>query len=102
MSSTRRSWPNGNLPTQGGPPNGYLVKRDPQGNITNYSFYDSDGIATKRVDLTGRPHLDKTTREYIPTPHVVDIERNINPNSGEIYARTLRDSVRPALPEEIP
>ncbi|MFB8004372.1 polymorphic toxin type 24 domain-containing protein [Nocardia sp. NPDC056000] len=96
------TWPKGNLPAQDGPPNGYFVKRDSQGNITHYSYYDADGVATKRVDLTGKPHLDKTTGEYIPTPHVVDVRKNINPDTGEIFGQTLPNSVRAALPEEIP
>lgn len=96
------TWPKGNLPTQNGPPNGYLVKRDAQGNITHYSYYDADGIATKRVDLVGKPHLDKANQQSIPTPHVVTVERNVNPKTGEVFGRTLRDSVRPANPEEIP
>ncbi|WP_194852954.1 polymorphic toxin type 24 domain-containing protein [Nocardia sp. SYP-A9097] len=79
------TWPRGNLPTQGGPPNGYLAKRDPQGNITHYSYYDADGVATKRVDLTGKAHLDKATGQYIPPPHVVDVQRNVNPATGEIF-----------------
>ncbi|MET7770010.1 polymorphic toxin type 24 domain-containing protein [Nocardia sp. NPDC005366] len=96
------TWKGGNLPTLNGPKNGYLVKRDADGNITNYSFYDADGVATKRVDLTGKPHLDKSTGEYVPTPHVVEVQKNVNPKTGEIFARTNSDSVRPATAEEIP
>ncbi|MGY1896700.1 polymorphic toxin type 24 domain-containing protein [Nocardia gipuzkoensis] len=97
-----QTWTGGNLPTQGGPPNGYLVKRDPQGNITNYSYYDSDGVATKRVDLTGDSHYNKATGQTIPTPHVVEIQKYVKPETGEIFARTDRNNVRAALPEEIP
>ncbi|WP_405498328.1 polymorphic toxin type 24 domain-containing protein [Nocardia sp. NBC_00511] len=96
------TWTGGNLPTKGGPSNGYLVKRDPNGNITNYSYYDSDGIATKRVDLTGDSHFNKVTGETVDTPHVVDIQKYVKPDTGEIFARTDRNNVRPALPEEIP
>ncbi|MBF6464963.1 hypothetical protein IU427_07155 [Nocardia beijingensis] len=95
-------WTGRNLPTQGGPPNGYLVKRDAQGNITHYSHFDADGVATSRVDVVGKPHMDKTTGQYIPTPHVVEVQKNIDPATGRIFARTINDSVRPALPEEIP
>ncbi|WP_280494115.1 polymorphic toxin type 24 domain-containing protein [Nocardia asiatica] len=95
-------WTGRNLPTQGGPPNGYLVKRDVQGNITHYSYFDADGVATSRVDVVGKPHMDKATGQYIPTPHVVEIQKNIDPATGRIFARTINDSVRPALPEEIP
>ncbi|UAK33195.1 hypothetical protein K8O92_04155 [Nocardia asteroides] len=97
-----QTWTGGNLPTQNGPPNGYLVKRDPQGNITNYSYYDSDGVATKRVDLTGDSHYNKATGQTIPTPHVVEIQKYVKPETGEIFARTDRNNVRAALPEEIP
>ncbi|WP_280422672.1 polymorphic toxin type 24 domain-containing protein [Nocardia carnea] len=95
-------WPKGNLPVINGPPNGYLVKKDADGNITNYSYYDADGVATSRVDLTGKPHMDKQTGQYIPTPHVVEVQKNVNPKTGEVYAKTLSDTVRPALPQEIP
>ncbi|MEU1983468.1 polymorphic toxin type 24 domain-containing protein [Nocardia sp. NPDC019395] len=95
-------WTKGNLPVINGPPNGYIVKKDANGNITNYSYYDEDGVATSRVDLTGKPHLDKQTGQYIPTPHVVEVQKNVNPKTGEIFAKTLSDTVRPALPQEIP
>lgn len=95
-------WPKGNLPVINGPPNGYVVKKDANGNITNYSYYDADGVATSRVDLTGKPHMDKQTGQYIPTPHVVEVQKNVNPKTGEVYAKTLSDTVRPALPQEIP
>ncbi|WP_454200056.1 polymorphic toxin type 24 domain-containing protein [Nocardia sp. Marseille-Q1738] len=97
-----QTWTNGNLPVLNGPKNGYLVKRDANGNVTHYSYYDADGVATKRVDLTGKAHLDKSTGNYIPTPHVVEVQKNVNPKTGEVFARTVNDSVRPATPEEIP
>jgi hypothetical protein len=84
------------LPQQGGPPGGTLYKQDPQtGQITNYTTYDADGNATKRVDLAGRPHGG------IPTPHVVEYEINVNPNTGQVYVQQQR-YVRPATPDEIP
>lgn len=84
------------LPQKGGPPNGTLYKRDPQsGDITNYTVYDADGNAVKRVDLTGRSHGG------VPTPHVVEYDKNINPNTGEVFVREQRH-VRPATPDEIP
>jgi hypothetical protein len=84
------------LPEQGGPPGGVLYKRDPQtGNVTNYVQYDQDGYPVKRVDLTGRPHGG------VPTPHVVEYDRNLNPKTGQVFVRPRR-YVRPARPEEIP
>jgi hypothetical protein len=84
------------LPQRGGPPDGTLYKRDPQsGDITNYTVYDADGNAVKRVDLTGRDHGG------VPTPHVVEYDRNVNPNTGEVFVREQRHA-RPATPDEIP
>ena len=84
------------LPQQGGPPDGTLYKRDPQsGEITNYTIYDADGNAVKRVDLAGRPHGG------VPTPHVVEYDTNVNPNTGQVHVRQQRH-VRPATPDEIP
>ncbi|QNG17399.1 hypothetical protein G4H71_07680 [Rhodococcus triatomae] len=57
----------GRFPNDGGPPNGFLVRRDQQGNVTHYIQYDSDGKGIKRVDITGASHAG------VPTPHVVDI-----------------------------
>ncbi|WP_305785973.1 polymorphic toxin type 24 domain-containing protein [Symbioplanes lichenis] len=84
------------LPVQGGPPLGTLYKRDPQsGDITNYTVYDSAGNAVKRVDLTGRGHGG------VPTPHVVEYDSNVNPDTGQVFVQARRH-VRPATPEEIP
>jgi hypothetical protein len=84
------------LPQQGGPPGGTLYKQDPQtGQITNYTTYDADGNAIKRVDLTGRPHGG------VPTPHVVEYDTNVNPHTGQVFVQQQRH-VRPATPDEIP
>jgi hypothetical protein len=84
------------LPQQGGPPGGTLYKQDPQtGQITNYTTYDADGNAVKRVDLTGRPHGG------VPTPHVVEYDTNVNPHTGQVFVQQQRH-VRPATPDEIP
>ena len=85
-----------NLPQQGGPPNGTLYKTDPQtGEVTNYTTYDMNGNAIKRVDLTGSPHGG------VPTPHVVEYDVNVNPNTGQSFVRQQK-MVRPANPWEIP
>ncbi|MEV6323052.1 polymorphic toxin type 24 domain-containing protein [Nocardia sp. NPDC051787] len=78
-----------------GPPNGYVVKKDANGNITNYVQYDENGRGIKRVDLTGRPH------GTVPTPHVVEIVHDVAPD-GTVYVRELTKQVRPATPDEIP
>ncbi|MGH8603179.1 MAG: polymorphic toxin type 24 domain-containing protein, partial [Gammaproteobacteria bacterium] len=57
--------------------------------------YDRDGFPIKRVDLTGRPH------GVVPTPHMVEFERHVNPDTGEVFVKPER-TVRPAKPEEIP
>ncbi|MFC8530321.1 polymorphic toxin type 24 domain-containing protein [Nocardia sp. NPDC057227] len=84
----------GNITIDNGPPNGYIVKRDPSGNIVNYVEFDENGRGIKRVDLTGRPHGN------VPTPHVVEMVHDQAPN-GRIYVRESKE-VRPARPDEIP
>jgi hypothetical protein len=85
-----------NLPVENGPKDGTLYKTDPQtGNITNYTTYDSEGRAVKRVDLEGRPHGG------VDTPHVVEYERNTNPKTGQVFVRPSNE-VRAAFPWEIP
>ncbi|MFJ7902809.1 polymorphic toxin type 24 domain-containing protein [Streptomyces sp. NPDC096198] len=85
-----------NLPVEGGPKDGTLYKTDPQtGKVTNYTTYDSEGRAVKRVDLEGASHGG------VETPHVVEYARNTNPKTGEVFVRPSR-SVRAAFPWEIP
>ncbi|MGR6970950.1 putative T7SS-secreted protein [Streptomyces cynarae] len=85
-----------NLPVENGPKNGTLYKTDPQtGKVTNYTTYDSEGRAVKRVDLEGRAHGG------VETPHVVEYVRNTNPKTGEVFVRPSKD-VRAAFPWEIP
>src|SRR5262249_17121864 len=79
-----------------GPPGGVLYRRDPQtGAITHYIVYDQNGYPLRRIDITGRPHGG------VPTPHVLEYDRNVNPQTGQVYVRPQKH-VRPARPEEIP
>ncbi|MBF6204321.1 hypothetical protein IU483_09330 [Streptomyces gardneri] len=84
----------GNITIDNGPPNGYIVKRDPSGNITNYVQFDENGRGIKRVDLTGRPHGG------MPTPHVVEMVHDRAPD-GRVFVRESKQA-RPARPDEIP
>lgn len=85
-----------NLPVENGPKDGTLYKTDPQtGKVTNYTTYDSEGRAVKRVDLEGRPHGG------VETPHVVEYVRNTNPKTGQVFVRPSNE-VRAAFPWEIP
>jgi hypothetical protein len=87
----------GRFQLEGGPANGVLYRADDQGNITSYIVYDNDGLAIKRVDVTGAAHAGS-----IPTPHVLDYGRNTLPN-GTVRVHTPRGSMpRPANPDEIP
>ena len=78
-----------------GQPNQVLVRRGSDGRATHYQVYDADGLPVQRVDLTGRAHGG------VDTPHVVEFQRNVNPETGEVFVRP-NSTVRPALPEEIP
>jgi hypothetical protein len=83
-----------NLPAEGGPTNGVLYKVDPKtGKVTNYTTYDSNGRALKRVDLDGRPHGG------IDTPHVVEYVHNKNLKTGEVFVRQS-NQVRKTFPWE--
>jgi hypothetical protein len=83
----------GRFPRTAGP-NEVLVRRGADGAPTNYEVYGDDGLPLKRVDLTGRSH------EGVDTPHVVEFERHVNPNTGEVFLKPGR--VRPARPDEVP
>jgi hypothetical protein len=72
-----------------------LLRRGADGSITHCQVYGPDGLPIRRVDLTGRSHGG------VPTPHVVEFERHVNPVTGEVFVRRS-STVRPALPGEIP
>jgi len=83
----------GRFPRTAGP-NEVLVRRDTAGRVTHYQVFDEQGLPLRRVDVTGKAHGD------IPTPHVLEFERHVNPTTGEIFVKP--GAVRRALPEEIP
>ena len=56
-----------------------LVRRDGEGQVTNYQVYGPDGLPVKRVDVIGRAHGG------IPTPHAIDYRRDVHPETGEVY-----------------
>jgi hypothetical protein len=69
-------------------------RTDPKtGKTTNTATYEknprnpSGFQETKRVDVTGKPHIHSKTKEPIPTPHVIEPKQK-NP--------------RPARPDELP
>ncbi|WP_407690012.1 polymorphic toxin type 24 domain-containing protein [Saccharomonospora iraqiensis] len=70
------------------------MRKNSNGRVTNYQVYGEDGQSLKRVDVTGKPHGG------VPTPHVVEYERHMNPNTGEMFVRPS-NKVRPATPEEL-
>ena len=75
-------------------PNQTLFRQDPSGRVTSYQVYGSDGLPSKRVDVTGRPHGP------VPTPHVLEFRRDVNPNTGETFIKPDKN-VRAATPEEL-
>jgi hypothetical protein len=85
-----------NLPLYGGPSDGVLYRQNPQtGQVNGYAVYDSQGNIVKRVDITGRAHGG------VPTPHVLEYDQNINPETGQVFVNPQK-TVRPATPQEIP
>lgn len=86
-------WTRGKLPLRDGPPGEILVKRAPDGSVSNYAVYGPDGLIVKRVDVTGRSHAG------VPTPHTVDYVYDTNPD-GVVFPRDL--PVRAATPDEVP
>ncbi|MHA3703433.1 polymorphic toxin type 24 domain-containing protein [Jatrophihabitans sp. YIM 134969] len=84
----------GNIPVEG-PPNGIVKKIGPDGKVSNYTVYDENGLAIKRVDLTGRAHGP------YPTPHTLEYSHNVNPRTGKVFVNDT-GNVRPATPDEIP
>ena len=74
--------------------NEILYRADRTGTITHYQVYDPDGFPVMRVDITGRTHGG------VPTPHVVEYQRNVAPD-GTVFVRPNR-TVRPANPDELP
>ncbi len=63
-------------------------KRDQDGKITNHGTFDAKGNPIQRTDVTGKPHYNKETKQYVPTPHT--------------HTPTTPGGVRPALPGELP
>jgi RHS repeat-associated protein len=83
----------GRFPRAAGP-NEVLLRRDAAGRVTHYQVFDEQGLPLRRVDVTGRAHGD------IPSPHVLEFERHVNPTNGEVFVKP--GPIRPALPGEIP
>ncbi|RAJ69128.1 RHS repeat-associated protein [Streptomyces sp. Amel2xB2] len=77
-------------------PDEILVRRKDDGSVTAYAVYDAEGQTLKRVDVdpNSAPH------NGIPAPHVVEIEKHVNPKTGETFRRW--GETRPARPDEIP
>ncbi|MEV0278230.1 DUF6531 domain-containing protein [Streptomyces sp. NPDC050610] len=77
-------------------PNETLVRRKQDGSVTAYAVYDSDGAMAKRVDIDP----DSAVHNGIAPPHVVPMEKHVNPKTGKIYYNW--GETRPARPDEIP
>ncbi|MEV5378613.1 DUF6531 domain-containing protein [Streptomyces nondiastaticus] len=78
-------------------PGEVLVRRKHDGSVTAYAVYDSDGVMAKRVDVDP----DSAVHNGVPPPHVVEMEKHVNPKTGKVYYNWSKDT-RPARPDEIP
>jgi hypothetical protein len=58
------------------------------------------GSGRMRVDLKGKSHFDKSTQTYIQTPHVVEYQKNINPNNPN-QADFSKGFTRPATHSDL-
>ncbi|MBN3524652.1 polymorphic toxin-type HINT domain-containing protein [Paenibacillus apiarius] len=72
-----------------------VLKRDPKTQtVTNYETYKSNPLnpsgfdKVQRYDGIGKSHINKITKQNVPTPHV--------------NGKSIPGGVRPAYPEEIP
>ena len=86
----------GKFQLEGGPPNGTLYRANNQGQVTSYITYDAQGLAIKRVDVTGAAH------NGVSTPHVVEYGRNVLPDGTTRVKGTGLGDPRPANADEIP
>ncbi|WP_273839494.1 polymorphic toxin type 24 domain-containing protein, partial [Providencia rettgeri] len=87
----------GRFQIEGGPKNGTVYRADNQGNITSYATYDSNGMITKRVDVTGAAHGG------VATPHVIEYGRNVLPNGQvRVQSPSTKALPRPVREDEIP
>ncbi|MFH8980746.1 DUF6531 domain-containing protein [Streptomyces varsoviensis] len=77
-------------------PNETLVRRKQDGSVTAYAVYDADGAMSKRVDIDP----DSAVHNGIAPPHVVPMEKHVNPKTGKTYYNW--GETRPARPDEIP
>ena len=87
----------GQLPNEADP-NSVLYKKDPQtGNVTNYTVYDDNGRAIKRIDIgDDKGHGD------VRGSHVIEYKVNRDPRTGIERVQPDKGSVREARPDEIP
>ncbi|MFD9411015.1 polymorphic toxin-type HINT domain-containing protein [Streptomyces sp. NPDC059989] len=84
----------GRFPETAGPGE-TLFRQQQDGTVTAYARYDADGAIAQRADLlpTSKAHAG------IPAPHILDMEKHTNPNTGQVF-RSWAKYPRPLRPEE--
>lgn len=84
----------GRFPETAGPGE-TLFRQQQDGTVTAYARYDADGAILQRADLlpTSKAHAG------IPAPHILDMEKHINPKTGQVF-RNWAKNPRPLRPEE--
>ncbi|MDN5764979.1 MAG: polymorphic toxin type 24 domain-containing protein [Humibacillus sp.] len=84
----------GLMPKTAGP-NETLVRYGDDGKVNCYKVFDAKGLPIKRVDVRGKTHYD------VPTPHVEEYTRNIDPKTGQQFVNKPREKPRDARPDEV-
>ncbi|MFE5627097.1 ricin-type beta-trefoil lectin domain protein [Streptomyces virginiae] len=84
----------GRFPETAGPGE-TLFRQQQDGTVTAYARYDADGAILQRADLlpTSKAHAG------IPAPHILDMEKHVNPKTGQVF-RNWAKNPRPLRPEE--
>lgn len=84
----------GRFPETAGPGE-ILFRQQQDGTVTAYARYDADGAILQRADLlpTSKAHAG------IPAPHILDMEKHVNPKTGQVF-RNWAKNPRPLRPEE--
>ncbi|WP_053175182.1 polymorphic toxin-type HINT domain-containing protein [Nonomuraea sp. SBT364] len=76
-------------------PGEILFRQKEDGTVTAYARYDEEGQISQRADLLP----DSKAHAHVPAPHILDVVKNVNPRTGQVF-RDWAKLPRPLRPEE--